>query len=170
MDGTSKMTMASLLTVDRVIPRLHARDKQDALEKLAARIGKQLNLPAQPLKDAIMRSVELTSFGPGRGVALPHAFVRGVKTPTAIFARLDPALDFGAADGSPTDLVVLLVSSDEKGSTHLQALACIARRLREPKVRAHLRSLREAGSMYVVLAGDPGLPESVGDTGSPSIA
>ena len=47
------------------------------------------------------------------------------------FARLEPAVDFGAADGSKTDLVALLLSPADNAGDHLRALACIARTLRD---------------------------------------
>ena len=44
------------------------------------------------------------------------------------FARLEPDVDFGAADGTKTDLVALLLSPADNAGDH-RALACIARTL-----------------------------------------
>jgi PTS system nitrogen regulatory IIA component len=154
------MTLADLLTVDRVILRLCALDRQDALRKLASRISNDVHVVKRDLKNALMRSVEFATFGPGRGVSLPHAVIPGLAAPFAAFARLDPALNFGAADGSLTDLMVLLVSPSENGAGHLRALACIARRLREQKVREQLRACSSRECMYSVLVGYDGASES----------
>lgn len=154
------MTLADLLTVDRVIPRLCALDRQDVLRKLASRISNDVHVAKQDVKDALMRSVEFTTFGPGSGVSLPHAVIPGLSAPFAVFARLDPALNFDAADGSLTDLMVLLVSPSENGAGHLRALACIARRLREQKVREQLRACSSRDCMYSVLVGYDSASES----------
>jgi PTS system nitrogen regulatory IIA component len=150
------MTLADLLTVERVVPRLCARDRQDALRKLAPHISNDAHVAKRDVKDALMRSVEFTTFGPGSGVSLPHAVIPGLAAPFTVFARLDPALDFGAADGSLTDLMVLLVSPSENGAGHLRALACIARRLREQKVREQLRACNSRDCIYSVLIGYDG--------------
>jgi nitrogen PTS system EIIA component len=83
---------------------------------------------------AIVRSLlecaELPAIGLGAGVSLAHTFVPGLGGPIATFAKLEPALDFGASDGSKTDLQALLLSPTESAGHHLRALACIARTLR----------------------------------------
>jgi mannitol/fructose-specific phosphotransferase system IIA component (Ntr-type) len=76
-----------------------------------------------------------------------------LPVPIAAFARLDPALDFNAADGYPTELVVLL-ASPTGGSAHLQALSCLARGLRDRAVRDRMRAAECRDSMYVALLGD----------------
>jgi nitrogen PTS system EIIA component len=148
------MKMRDLLSIERVIPRLKARDKQDALVKLAMRATSDVGVPAAVILHSVMAEcVELPAFGPGAGVSLPHAFVPGLRRPIAIFARLEPAVDFGAADGSQTDLVVLLLSPAESAGDHLRALACIARTLRDPNVRNLMRASKNRDSLYVILCG-----------------
>jgi nitrogen PTS system EIIA component len=145
--------MTGLFSVDRMVPRLRARDKRDVLRKLAAASVQDAELPETVIIDAVNRTAELPAFGPGRGVALPHALIPGLRRPLATVATLIPAVDFEAADGSPTDLVVLLLSPAETAGDHLRALARIARRLREPSVRALLRAAECRESMYVLLVG-----------------
>jgi PTS system nitrogen regulatory IIA component len=105
------------------------------------------------VRNALLASAELPAFGPGTGVSLPHAFVPGLPNPLVIFARLEPAVGFGAADGSKTDLVALLLSPADNAADHLQALACVARTLRDPAVRNVLRAANSRDSVYVVLCG-----------------
>ena len=54
---------------------------------------------------------------------------RGSGILVVTFARLEPDVDFGAADGTKTDLVALLLSPADSAGNHLRALACIARTL-----------------------------------------
>jgi nitrogen PTS system EIIA component len=147
------MQMRDLLSVERVIPRLRARDKQDALRKLAAHAASDAGVSVPTIVRSVLECAELPAFGPEAGVALPHTFVPGLDSPIATFARLEPALDFGAADGSQTDLVALLLSPAESGAHHLRALACIARTLRDPNVRRLLRASKSRDSLYVILCG-----------------
>jgi PTS system nitrogen regulatory IIA component len=145
--------MEDLFSIDRMIPRLRARNKQGVLRKLAMGIGRDTDLPRSAVLDAVMQTADLPSFGPGAGVALPHALMPGVRAPLAIVATLESPVAFGAIDGSPTDLVAMLLSPSDRPSDHLRALACIARRLREPYVRDLLRACECRESMYVILLG-----------------
>jgi PTS system nitrogen regulatory IIA component len=147
------MNMRDLLTLERVIPSLRAGSKRSALHKLAAHIAGDAAVAAASIRRAVMECAEMPAFGPGAGVSLPHAFVRGLGNPIAAFARLEPAVDFSAADGSKTDLLALLLSPTESAGDHLRALACMARALREPRVRALLRAANSRDALYVILCG-----------------
>jgi nitrogen PTS system EIIA component len=157
------MRIAELLSIDRVIPRLRARDKKDALRKLAMRITLDAEVPTPAILHSVMRCAELPAFGPCSGVSLSHAFVPRLRSPIAIFARLEPAVDFGAADGSQTDLVVLLLSPAENAGNRLRALASIARTLRDPNVRDLLRASECRDSLYVILCGSECEPRKPGE-------
>jgi PTS system nitrogen regulatory IIA component len=149
------ITMADLLTVDRVIPRLRARNKYQALRKLIRCVAKTPRLRKDAIAAAVRDCIDFPAFGSGgNGVALLHAIVPGTGRPVAAFARLDPALNFGVTSAGSTDLVLLLVSPAENLGAHLRALACAARRLRDREVRKHLRLADGADAMFVVLTGD----------------
>jgi len=147
------MNLRDLLTIGRVIPGLRARDKRDALRRLAAHAAGDTGLPPAAIVRSVLECAELPAFGPGAGVSLPHAFVPGLRNPIVTFARLSPAIDFGAADGSSTDLVALLLSPPEGAGDHLRALARIARTLRDRNVRNLLRAAECRDSLYVLLCG-----------------
>jgi PTS system nitrogen regulatory IIA component len=147
------MKMRDLLSIERVIPRLRARDKRDALRKLAAHAAHDAGVPAAAIVCQVLECAELPAFGPAAGVSLLHTFVPGLANPIATFARLEPAVDFGAADGSQTDLVALLLSPAGGTGNHLRALARIARTLRDPNVRNLVRASKCRDSLYVILCG-----------------
>jgi PTS system nitrogen regulatory IIA component len=147
------MNMRDLLAIGRVIPSLRARDKRDALRRLAAHAAGDTAVPPAAVVRSVLECAELPAFGPSAGVSLPHAFVPGLRNPIVTFARLTPAIDFGAADGSNTDLVALLLSPGDSAGDHLRALACIARTLRDRNVRNLLRAAECRDSLYVILCG-----------------
>ena len=76
------------------------------------------------------------------GIAIPHCKSEAVDEPSLGFARLDPAVDFGAKDG-PADLVFLIGAPAGGGKEHLKLLATLARNL----VRAEfVEALRAAAT------------------------
>jgi PTS system nitrogen regulatory IIA component len=147
------MRIVDLFSRDRIIPRLRAHDKADALRKLASHLAQNAQLPARTVMDAVLECSDLPAFGPGNGFVLAHAFIPTLKRPLAVLARLDPAVELCATDGIPIDLVVLLLSPMESTGDHLRALASIAGRLRDPATRDLLRESKCRDSMYIVLLG-----------------
>jgi PTS system nitrogen regulatory IIA component len=148
------MTMAALVTPARVIPSLRAQDKRQVVRELARVAASAARLDQDVVLQAVAARADLTSFGLGRGVAIPHAMVAGLERPLGVFARLDPAIDFGAVDGRPADLVFLLLSPAGDEGTLLRALSCAARRLRDRDTRSRVRSALGAEAIHVVLTGD----------------
>jgi len=147
------MKMRYLLSIERVIPSLRARNKRDALQKLAAHAATDLPIAERAIRQFVLERADLPAFGPGAGVSIPHAFVPGLRNPVVTYARLEPAIDFGAADGAKTDLVALLLSPADNAGDHLRALACIARTLRDSTVRNLLRAANSRESVYAILCG-----------------
>jgi nitrogen PTS system EIIA component len=146
--------MASLITPARVISRLSARDVRHVVNELTGIAADSAALDQGVIRDAVLERGKTSCFGFGRGVAIPHAAVPGLEQPVGVFARLRPAQDFAAADDIPADLVFLLLSPGGDDPTHLRALACVARRLRDREVAACLRSAKVAVAIHIVLTSD----------------
>ncbi|MFL5496782.1 MAG: PTS sugar transporter subunit IIA [Gemmatimonadales bacterium] len=65
-----------------------------------------------------------------------------LQSPLVAFGRLPTPVDFGAIDGTPTDLLFLLLATDDR--THLTLLAKAARLCRDPRLLAGLRAAPSA--------------------------
>jgi PTS system nitrogen regulatory IIA component len=131
-----------------VVPGLDARDKPSLLDELARRAALAVKLGGDGIKAALMAREHLGSTGVGRGVAIPHARIDGLKQPFGMFARIEPAIDFGAIDDQPVDLVFLLLTPLHGSVSHLSALAAISRRLRDPATAAAVRAAANGGEIY----------------------
>ena len=142
------------LTPERVLPRVRARDTRAALRVLAAQIARDATVPVEAIVKDVLVAADLPPFMPRAGVSLLHTLIDDIEHPMAAIARLDPALDFGAPDGCPTDIAVLLVSPTARPRNHLRALACIARRLRRQDLRGLVRGASSRDAMFVALTSD----------------
>ena len=143
--------LADILGRQHVVPGLNAGDKASLLAELARRAALALKRDDAPVRQALEAREGLGSTGVGQGVAIPHARIEGLTQAFGMFARMEPPIDFGAIDGRPVDLVFLLLTPGT-GAAHLQALAAISRRLRDPAVAASLRGAPTAKEMFDVLA------------------
>ena len=148
------MTVGDLLAPGNVVLDLRVGDKRRLIDDLAGRAAGAAGLPAGPIADALASRERLGSTGMGAGIAIPHARLSQVLRPVGVFARLRPALDFDAIDGQPVDLVFLLLLPGQGHGDHLNALACVARRLRAEDIMAALRKAGDAEAAYALLAGD----------------
>jgi nitrogen PTS system EIIA component len=120
---------------------LRAPDKMRLLQDLARRAAAALTLPPERVVGEIVKREELGTTGMGQGVAIPHARMPEIKKPFGILARLKRAIDFEAIDGKPVDMVFLLLLPTAAEGDQLNALAGVARKLRDPDT---LRGLRDA--------------------------
>jgi nitrogen PTS system EIIA component len=123
-------------------------DKDRLLHELCARAGQTLNLDAEVIGKDILKREELGSTGVGGGVAIPHARISTLNSPYGILARLHRPIDFNAIDGKPVDVVFLLLIPATPTGGHLNALAAVARRLRDRNVLSSVRDAPDSSSMY----------------------
>jgi PTS system nitrogen regulatory IIA component len=129
-----------------------AKSKQSILELLANRFAQSYGLEAAEVLERLQERENLGSTGFGRGVAIPHARVDGLRRPVAALLKLEEPVEFAAADGMPVDLVFGLVSPEQSGVGHLHALAAISRLVRDERVHDALSEAPDAEALYGLIA------------------
>jgi nitrogen PTS system EIIA component len=145
------MTLSDLIAPEAVIPMLKAKSKKLVLEDLALRAAKLEKLSGRDLFEALLQRERLGSTGIGRGIAIPHCRLSGVRRLACVFARLDEAIPFDAVDGQPVDLLFLLLAPEDAGADHLKALARLSRLMRDPRLTTQLRAAKDQMSLYALL-------------------
>ncbi len=146
------MKVSDFLIADNVSADVVASDKQRLLIDLAQRAGPVVDVPAERILSELRKREELGSTGVGGGVAIPHARFHQLSKPLGVLLRLRKAVDFDAVDGKPVDTVFLLLSPERSDGGQLGALACIARKLRDPPTIAAVRAARDGSQIYRALA------------------
>ena len=126
--------------------------KNSIIEGLADRFSVVYDLDRQSVLEGIEQREKLGSTGFGRGVAIPHARLSGLKRPVAAFLRLENPVDFEAADGMPVDLVFGLLSPEQAGASHLHALAAISRMMRDERMHDALASAPGPEALFGLLS------------------
>jgi nitrogen PTS system EIIA component len=129
-------------------------DKQKLLEDLARRAAPAVDLEPERILAELRKREQLGSTGMGGGLALPHARIHQIQKPFGMVVRLKKPIEFDAVDGKPVDMIALLLLPDTQEGKQLGALACIARKLRDPDVMTALRRARDAAELYRALIAD----------------
>jgi PTS system nitrogen regulatory IIA component len=149
------MPLTDLVAPNAVIPALKVTNKKKAIQELAARAAGLTGLTERAVLDVLQQREKLGSTAVGNGVAIPHGKLPKLGRLFGMFARLEKPIDFEALDGSPVDLVFLLLAPEDAGADHLKALAKVARILRDTEIARKLRESRDADALYAVLMMTP---------------
>ncbi len=132
---------SSVTTSDLVLLDIDAgTDKEAVISRLATTLADAGRVSdAAGLTAAAMTREGQSATGLPGGIAIPHCRSPHVDTPTIGFARLNPAVDFGAPDG-PADLVFLIAAPESGGADHMKLLSSLARALVRPEFVQSLRA------------------------------
>ena len=145
------MNIADIISKEAVFDNVQASNKRELVQILSSKIANLSGLDERVIFDAVWERENLGSTGYGDGVAFPHARIEGLDKVSAMFARLDEAVDFDSLDGKPVDLVFLLISPENSGADHLTALATLSRVLKTEGTCEKLRKARSIDELYAVL-------------------
>lgn len=155
------MNIADLLSPERVQVRADLRSKKRVIEDLAALLASGVPSTAgqeeQPdaFKGTAFTSLinreKLGTTGLGSGVAIPHGRVRGLEQAVGAFMRLNPGIDYEAADGLATDLVFALLVPEQATDEHLNILRLLAEMFMDEDFCSQLRTAEDAAAVYSLL-------------------
>ena len=145
------MNISDILSEDMVLLDIDADNKRHLLEQVAAFVAENKTLDKNAVFEAIWERENLGSTGYGNGVAFPHARISGINKRVTAFVRLNKGIDYDALDGKKVDLLAFLVSSEQNGEDHLQALAAFSRVLKNDDVCRQIREAKTAHEIYMAL-------------------
>jgi len=149
----AETTLARVLTTDRVVLDLLPGSKRSILERLTGVLGwEDVGEFGDSLMSELMAREAVTSTAIGSGIALPHVSEPRecpVRRPCGAIGICREGTDFGALDGEPTHIFVLLCATDE--ITHLRLQAQTALMLKRDSVRRRLLSAGTAEDVRDVI-------------------
>ncbi|MBJ7340423.1 fructose-specific PTS transporter subunit EIIC [Mycolicibacterium sp.] len=144
----------SIITTELVAIDVDAGgDKEAVISLLAARLADagRSSDGAGLVAAAMAREAQSATGLPG-GIAIPHCRSPYVDQATIGFARLSPAVDFGAPDG-PADLAFLIAAPDSGGAEHMKLLSSLARALVRKDFVESLRNAATAAEVVALVEG-----------------
>jgi nitrogen PTS system EIIA component len=121
------LSLARLLSPERVILQLTCPGLEDAIEIAASRFASPRGTPnGQRVVTKILAREQLAPTALGAGVMLPHAVIPSLHTSAALVTLARPIVLADAPDNVPIRVLLVLVIEDP-GQTHLALLAHVAR-------------------------------------------
>ncbi len=138
------MILTNYITKSCIVPEMDAASKADALRVLTHLLfDKKKMAGVGPALDQILAREVTESTGIGRGIAVPHARVTGIKGLACAIGRVSKGLDFLAVDRKPVQLVFLICYPPKEQTTYLNFVATVAKLLGD---REHLSGVLKAGT------------------------
>ncbi|MEM6749962.1 MAG: PTS sugar transporter subunit IIA [Planctomycetota bacterium] len=147
------MRITDILQSDCVVAPLGAADKQAAIDTLTELLVRNTAVQdGQALRDAIWQREQTRTTGIGHGIAIPHGKADGIDR-LRMAVGLEPnGIEFGAIDGKPVQLILMLASPSDQTGPHIQALARISRMLTDEAFRQRLMQAPSGQALYDMIA------------------
>ena len=146
------MKISDILQKNDVLVLNEVNSKRQLLQDLADYAAKTAGVDARTLFDVILERENLGTTAMGKGIALPHARVPALERTQALFAKVNDGVDFDADDAKKVDLVFLLLSPEDSGADHLNALAQISRIMKSDVKCAIIRKASTPEEIYKILS------------------
>ena len=136
------MKLLDIMVADAILPELQAKTREEAVGELVKALAGAGAIPKKSVEDvtkAVMARESQATTGIGKGVALPHAKLKGVKKPLGAIGRSSEGIEFASLDAKPVYSVILLLSNPDNPDEHLQAMETIFKNVQRDIFRKFLR-------------------------------
>jgi mannitol/fructose-specific phosphotransferase system IIA component (Ntr-type) len=145
--------LIEFLQEEFILPRVKVKNKRDALEQLVSFLCH--THPMKSTRDQVMKAIlereESMPTGIGHGIAVPHAIIGEGDKIVGVLGLLEPPVDFGAPDGEPARLVILIATPESQKRRHLEVIAAITRMLRDESIRSKLYDAETSEEIHEII-------------------
>ena len=145
------MLLTELLTPDRLVVPLAARDKQGTIAELVQHLVRCGGGDAAQVLAWVEERESVLSTGIGLGVAIPHARCPAVQELGVVGGVAAEPIPYDSIDGDPVRLFFLIVGPEASAGLHVKILSRIARLVRRDTVRQQLVEAKTPDELYHLL-------------------
>lgn len=131
---------------------LQSRSKQGILEELVAVAARNETVEdADALFKAVAERESQHTTAIGFGFAVPHARASAVRDPVVVFGRSKQPIEFGALDGRPVSIFVLIAVAPNQYKEYVRNLARAARFLKKDENRSAILDASDENELAEIL-------------------
>ncbi len=131
---------------------LASSEKREAIRELVDLLAATGQISAADDVDRVVWEREQQrSTGIGEGLAIPHGKTIATDRLVMAVGRPDEPMDFGAVDGKPVRLLVLLASPPQNTADHIQALGRVTRLMSDAEFRGRMYRAESAEALHHLL-------------------
>ncbi len=136
------MRLSDYMRSDLVMLGLRGRGVEEAIGEMASRIAAAGMGPSEEeFRERLLARERAHTTAMGHGVAIPHATIEGLPSPSLAIGLAEKPIPFGPGESDDSQVFFVLVSPPGRESEHIKLLARICRLVRHTDM---LESLLEA--------------------------
>ena len=141
------------LDKNRTLAQAQLESKKQVLEQLAGLLAEGSDSKVQEeIYHALQKREKVGSTALGKGLAIPHARIEGLKSPRIALLSLNKPLDYDAPDDAAVDLFIGLLVPAGANTLQMTLLQQLVPLLRDPEYVAALRSAEDDEDLYETFA------------------
>lgn len=140
--------IAKLLPPSNILLDVDVTSKKRLFEQAGLLFENNQGVARSLVFDSLFARERLGSTGLGQGVAIPHGRVKGLKEAVGAFVRLATPVPFDSPDGSPVNLIFVLLVPEHATEQHLQILSELAQMFSDRELREGLAHETDAGRLH----------------------
>jgi mannitol/fructose-specific phosphotransferase system IIA component (Ntr-type) len=131
---------------------MEATTKADVIKELTHVLfdKKKMKGVGAALDQVVAREI-MESTGIGRGIAVPHARVAGIKTLVCAVGRVPHGVDFASVDHRPVHMIFLIFYPPTQQTTYLNFIATVIKLLSDPKNMTAMLVAKGTDEMFDVI-------------------
>lgn len=142
-----------ILSPDAIRVPLKGTTKRQVIDELCQALESYESITdIDEIKKAIWEREDQRSTGIGEGLAIPHGKCDCTNQLALAIGIPSEPLDFGAEDGEPVRLVILLASPTNRIAEKIQVLGKISRMMSDPVIREKAYNATNAETLYQLFA------------------
>jgi len=142
--------IARLLPRANIVIELEASSKKRVFEQAALMFENNHGIAQSRVYEALFAREKLGSTGLGKGIAIPHGRIKGLKEAIGAFLRLKDPVQFDSADGKPVTMAFVLLVPEAATELHLQILSELAQMFSERGFREKLLLAADAAEIHAL--------------------
>jgi PTS system nitrogen regulatory IIA component len=143
---------AQILPLANVVFGLDVTSKKRVFEHVGILFENNHGIARAQVFDSLFAREKLGSTGLGKGVAIPHGRVKGIKAAVGALVRLKAPIPFDAPDGQGVSLAFLLMVPERATDTHLQILSELAEMFSDDAFRGELLAADSAAALHTLIS------------------
>ena len=148
------MQISEILSSDSILRGQDFTSKKMALEELSKLLANtDPSIRYIEVFDCLVAREKLGSTGLGKGIAIPHARLKGSKKTIAAFIQLQHGINYDAIDEVPVDILFALLVPEDSTDEHLKILSHLAEMFSNSETLEQLRSETSVDGIYKILTG-----------------
>ncbi len=144
-------SVAQVLPLANVVIDLDVTSKKRVFEHAGLMFENNHGIARAQVFDSLFAREKLGSTGLGKGVAIPHGRIKGIKSAVGALIRLKAPIPFDAPDGQGVSLAFLLMVPDRATDQHLQILSELAGMFSDSGFRGALLAATDVQALHALI-------------------